>query len=79
MKQVFYNTAYIPKYKKTFCSQIAVPKYPRLCNSVSWSHVETNMLAVAMEKHGSDHCILLWDVHRGLSPGEAARGTSVNT
>ncbi|XP_052753330.1 GATOR complex protein MIOS-B isoform X3 [Galleria mellonella] len=41
-----------------------VPRYPRLCNSVSWSHVETNMLAVALEKYRNDHCILLWDVNR---------------
>ncbi|RVE52876.1 hypothetical protein evm_002533 [Chilo suppressalis] len=41
------------------------PRYPRLCNSVSWSHVESNLLAVAMEKHRSDHCILIWDVNKG--------------
>ncbi|XP_063383686.1 GATOR2 complex protein MIOS [Cydia fagiglandana] len=48
-----------------------VPRYPRLCNSVSWSHVETNLLSVALEKHRSDHCILVWDVNRGLLPDES--------
>lgn len=47
-----------------------VPRYPRLCNSVAWSHVETNMLGVALEKHRSDHCILVWDVNRGMGPSE---------
>ncbi|XP_037294415.1 GATOR complex protein MIOS isoform X1 [Manduca sexta] len=51
-------------------------RYQRLCNSVSWSHVETNMLAVAMEKHRSDHCILLWDVNRGSSPADEARDSA---
>lgn len=50
---------------------IPAPRYARLCNSVSWSHTETNMLAVAMEKHRSDHCILVWDVYRGILPEEA--------
>ncbi|XP_063825990.1 GATOR2 complex protein MIOS [Ostrinia nubilalis] len=49
------------------------PRYSRLCNSVSWSHVETNLLAVAMEKHRSDHCILLWDVNRGSTPPEESK------
>ncbi|XP_026738922.1 GATOR complex protein MIOS isoform X1 [Trichoplusia ni] len=51
------------------------PRYPRLCNSVSWSHMETNMLAVAMEKHRSDHCILLWDVYRGSMLSDEAKVT----
>ncbi|KAL0882791.1 hypothetical protein ABMA27_016339 [Loxostege sticticalis] len=49
------------------------PRYSRLCNSVSWSHVETNLLAVAMEKHRSDHCILLWDVNRGSTPPDESK------
>ncbi|XP_028039726.1 GATOR complex protein MIOS [Bombyx mandarina] len=48
------------------------PRYQRLCNSVSWSHMETNMLAVAMEKHRSDHCILVWDVNRGSAAADEA-------
>ncbi|KAJ0176372.1 hypothetical protein K1T71_007551 [Dendrolimus kikuchii] len=52
-----------------------VPRFPRLCNSVSWSHTETSMLAVAMEKHRSDHCILLWDVSRGTMQVDEAKGT----
>ncbi|XP_022838047.1 GATOR complex protein MIOS [Spodoptera litura] len=51
------------------------PRYPRLCNSVSWSHMETNMLAVAMEKNRSDHCILIWDVYRGSILSEEAKVT----
>ncbi|KAJ8731079.1 hypothetical protein PYW07_004243 [Mythimna separata] len=51
------------------------PRYPRLCNSVAWSPLETNMLAVAMEKHRSDHCILLWDVYRGSTLSEEAKPT----
>lgn len=37
-------------------------RYSRPCNSVSWSRSETNLLAVGLEKHRSDTCILLWDV-----------------
>lgn len=28
------------------------------------------MLGVALEKHRSDHCILVWDVNRGMGPSE---------
>ncbi|KAI8437208.1 hypothetical protein MSG28_010532 [Choristoneura fumiferana] len=52
-----------------------VPRYPRLCNSVAWSHVETNMLGVALEKHRSDHCILVWDVTRGMGTSEESLQT----
>ncbi|XP_035440073.2 GATOR complex protein MIOS [Spodoptera frugiperda] len=51
------------------------PRYSRLCNSVSWSHMENNMLAVAMEKNRSDHCILIWDVYRGSILSEEAKAT----
>ncbi|XP_053610182.1 GATOR2 complex protein MIOS isoform X2 [Plodia interpunctella] len=50
-----------------------VPRYPRLCNSVAWSHVETNLLAVALEKYRNDHCILLWDVNQSPSTSNEAR------
>ncbi|XP_045773378.1 GATOR complex protein MIOS-B isoform X2 [Maniola jurtina] len=39
-----------------------VARYPRPCNSVSWNRRENNLLAVGLEKHRSDNCILLWDV-----------------
>ncbi|XP_075977866.1 GATOR complex protein mio [Anticarsia gemmatalis] len=55
------------------------PRHPRLCNSVSWSHQETNLLAVAMEKHRSDHCILLWDVYRGSVLCDEARAGEAAT
>ncbi|KAL4706071.1 hypothetical protein ACJJTC_001669 [Scirpophaga incertulas] len=45
-------------------------RYPRLCNSLSWSNNESNLLAVAMEKYRSEPCILLWDVNRGTLPPE---------
>ncbi|XP_060803426.1 GATOR complex protein MIOS [Amyelois transitella] len=53
-----------------------VPRYPRLCNSVAWSHVETNLLAVALEKYRNDHCILLWDVNQiPKNDGKVGRDT----
>ncbi|CAG9786998.1 unnamed protein product [Diatraea saccharalis] len=51
------------------------PRYPRLCNSVSWSREESNLLAVAMEKHRSDHCILIWDVNKGSSPPDETQNS----
>ncbi|CAH2095812.1 unnamed protein product [Euphydryas editha] len=39
-----------------------VARYPRPCISVAWNRTETNLLAAGMDKHRSDHCILLWDV-----------------
>lgn len=53
-------------------------RYPRLCNSVSWSHMETNLLAVAMEKNRNDHCILLWDVYRGSLLSEEAKASDAS-
>ncbi|XP_049873651.1 GATOR complex protein MIOS [Pectinophora gossypiella] len=53
-----------------------VPRYTRPCNSVSWSQVESNLLASALDKHRSDHCILLWDVNRTTALDEPAAGTS---
>ncbi|KAG7308333.1 hypothetical protein JYU34_005527 [Plutella xylostella] len=55
-----------------------LPRYPRLCNSVSWSPTEPGLLAAALDKHRSDHCILLWDVHRG-APATAAGSESSST
>ncbi|XP_013170090.1 PREDICTED: WD repeat-containing protein mio-B [Papilio xuthus] len=41
-----------------------VPKYGRPCNGLSWSHDETNLIAVALDKHRSDNCIQVWDANR---------------
>ncbi|KAI5637277.1 GATOR complex protein MIOS [Phthorimaea operculella] len=56
-----------------------VPKYTRPCNSVSWSHVETNLLASALDKHRSDHCVLLWDVNRGMPEDQPGTSTKPAT
>ncbi|XP_047532959.1 GATOR complex protein MIOS-B [Vanessa atalanta] len=62
-----------------------VAKYPRPCISVAWNCTESSLLAVGMEKHRSDNCILLWDVQSsGLdeydesspTPSEPARPLS---
>ncbi|XP_026314034.1 GATOR complex protein MIOS-like [Hyposmocoma kahamanoa] len=53
-----------------------VLRYPRLCNSVAWNHVETNLLAAGLEKHRSDHSVLIWDVNRAPAPVEEQAGSS---
>ncbi|CAH0715223.1 unnamed protein product, partial [Brenthis ino] len=52
-----------------------VAKFPRPCNSISWSKSETNLVAVGMEKHRNDHCILLWDVNTYGSDEYAAENS----
>ncbi|CAG5045575.1 unnamed protein product [Parnassius apollo] len=39
-------------------------KYARPCNGVAWNHNENNLIAVALDKHRSDSCVQVWDVHR---------------
>ncbi|CAG4982501.1 unnamed protein product [Colias eurytheme] len=37
-------------------------RYPRACNTLAWSHMDPHLLAVGMDKHRADSCILLWDM-----------------
>lgn len=39
-----------------------VPKHARQCNTVAWNPVNTNLLISGLEKHRTDHSLLLWDV-----------------
>lgn len=39
-----------------------VPRHPRQCNALSWNPIETNIIAVGLEKHRQDHSVLLWDI-----------------
>ncbi|CAK1551406.1 unnamed protein product [Leptosia nina] len=51
-----------------------VARYPRACNSLAWNPTESNLLAVGMDKHRADNCILLWDMNTCTSdefPGES--------
>ncbi|XP_038220759.1 GATOR complex protein MIOS-B [Zerene cesonia] len=38
-------------------------RYPRACNALAWNHTESNLLAVGMDKHRADNCIMLWDMN----------------
>lgn len=40
----------------------AVPRHARPCNALAWNEIDSNILAVALDKYRNDHCILLWDV-----------------
>lgn len=39
-----------------------VPRHPRLCNTLAWNPLETNIIAAGLDKHRSDHSVLLWDI-----------------
>ncbi|CAH4028135.1 GATOR complex protein MIOS [Pieris brassicae] len=57
-------------------------RYPRACNSVAWSHTESNLLAVGMDKHRADNCVLLWDMNASdeitgeMGAGDRARAVA---
>lgn len=51
-----------------------MPKYGRPCNGLSWNHDETNLVAVALDKHRSDHCIQVWDANRSSLSADEITG-----
>lgn len=42
----------------------AVPRHVRQCNTVAWNPTESNLIAAGLEKHRTDHSVLLWDLQR---------------
>ncbi|XP_049939369.1 GATOR complex protein MIOS isoform X2 [Schistocerca serialis cubense] len=41
-----------------------VPRHSRQCNGVAWSPVDSNLLAVGLDKNRADHSLLVWDLTR---------------
>lgn len=41
-----------------------VPRHIRQCNTVAWNPTESNLIAAGLEKHRTDHSVLLWDLQR---------------
>lgn len=41
-----------------------VPNHARQCNSVAWNPVDSNIIAVGLEKFRMEHAVLLWDAFR---------------
>ncbi|XP_026277027.1 GATOR complex protein MIOS-B [Frankliniella occidentalis] len=41
-----------------------VPRHGRQCNTVAWNPSESNLIAAGLEKHRTDHSVLLWDLQR---------------
>lgn len=41
-----------------------VPRQLRQCNTVAWNPTEPNLVAAGLEKHRTDHSVLLWDLQR---------------
>ncbi|XP_018335553.1 GATOR complex protein MIOS [Agrilus planipennis] len=39
-----------------------VPRHPRQCNTVAWNRIDSNLVAVGLDKYRSDHSVLLWDI-----------------
>ncbi|XP_015172042.1 PREDICTED: WD repeat-containing protein mio [Polistes dominula] len=39
-----------------------VPKHSRQCNAVAWNPVDSNLIVTGLDKHRTDHSILLWDI-----------------
>lgn len=40
------------------------PNHARQCNAVSWNPVDSNVIAVGLEKFRMEHAVLLWDAFR---------------
>lgn len=40
------------------------PKHARACNAVAWNPLDSNFLAMGLEKYRSEHSVLIWDVSR---------------
>lgn len=43
---------------------VLAPRHLRQCNTVAWSPIEPNLIAAGLEKHRTDHSVLLWDLQR---------------
>ncbi|XP_075236939.1 GATOR complex protein mio isoform X2 [Lycorma delicatula] len=43
------------------------PKHARQCNSVAWNPVDSNLIAVALDRFRAEHSVILWDVLKGPS------------
>ncbi|XP_034247778.1 GATOR complex protein MIOS-A isoform X2 [Thrips palmi] len=41
-----------------------VPRHARQCNTVAWNPTDPNLIAAGLEKHRTDHSVLLWNLQR---------------
>lgn len=41
------------------------PKHARQCNSVAWNPLDSNLIAVALDRYRTEHSVMLWDVMKG--------------
>ncbi|XP_039295830.1 GATOR complex protein MIOS-B [Nilaparvata lugens] len=42
-------------------------KHARQCNAISWNPVDTNLIAVGLDKYRMEHSVMVWDVVKGSS------------
>lgn len=66
-----YDSQGIPK-KELF------PRYPRQCNAVAWNPIDVNKIIGGLDKHRSEHSVLLWDVVRGSSNYESSNNRNAD-
>uniref|UniRef100_A0A1A9V9G8 Uncharacterized protein n=1 Tax=Glossina austeni TaxID=7395 RepID=A0A1A9V9G8_GLOAU len=42
------------------------PRQQRMCLSLAWNELDTNVLAIGHDRYRSDSCITIWDIEHGL-------------
>lgn len=44
----------------------SAPRQQRMCLSLAWNELDTNVLAIGHDRYRSDSCITIWDIEHGL-------------